>query len=158
MPRSKGGEPLEACEGCYNRKLSCQMEGRGRRTKRIMEKTGAKNPRDSSESEEESNVSRKEWLRHFSTMKVSPLRHAKPAAEPRRASLGAKVTGHRTTSRLAGIEAKKQLHKLHKSNITLKISQLKKKKSLLILQINTMRLGRPPAASGRLTPIPVQAL
>ena len=66
----------------------------------------AKKPRDSSESEEESNASGKEWLRHFSTMKVGPLRHAKPTAKLRRASPGAKVTGCRTTSRLAGLEAK----------------------------------------------------
>jgi len=151
MPRSKGGEPLEAYEGCYNRKLSCCMEGRGGRTKRIMEKTGAKKPRDSSESEEESNTSGKEWLRNFSTMKVGPPRHAKPAAEPRQASLGAKVTSCRMTSRPAALQAKKRLHKLCKFNITLNISQLKKKKSLLILQINTMRPGRPLAASSRLT-------
>src|SRR5882724_9921400 len=109
MPRSKGGELLEACKGCYNLKLSCQTGGRGGRTKNIMEKRGAKKLRDSSESEEESNVSGKEWLRNFSTMKVGPLRHAKPA-ESRRASPGAKVTGHRMTSRLAGLEAKKWLH------------------------------------------------
>jgi len=158
MPRSKGGELLEACEGCYNRKLSCRMGGRGGRTKRIMEKTGAKKPRHSSESKEERNASGKEWLRNFSTMKVGPPRHAKPAAELRQTSLGAKVTGCRMTSRPAGLEAKKRLHKLCKSNITLNISQLKKKKSLLILQINTMRPGRPPAASGRWTQRHVRAL
>src|SRR5882724_11092238 len=53
MPRSKGGELLEACEGCYTRKLSCQMGGRGRRNQKIMEKSGAKKLRDSSKSEEE---------------------------------------------------------------------------------------------------------
>src|SRR5882724_5300257 len=105
MPRSKGGEPLEACEGCYNRKLSCWTEARGGRTKRIMEKTGAKKLKDSSESEE-SNVSGKDWLRNFSTMKVGPPRHSKPAAEPRQASLGAKVTSRRMTSRPAGLEPK----------------------------------------------------
>src|SRR5882724_2089686 len=118
MPRSKGGELLEACEGCYTRKLSCRTGGRGRRTKKIVGKTGAKNLRESSKSEEESNASRKEWLRNFSTMKVGPPRHAKPA-KPRRASPGAKVTSHRTTSRLAGLEAKKWLHKLRKSQIAL---------------------------------------
>ena len=55
------------------------MGGMGGRTKKIMEKRGAKKPRDSSESKEESNMSRKEWLRNFSTMKVGPPRHAKPA-------------------------------------------------------------------------------
>src|SRR5882724_2839833 len=74
MPRSKGGEPLEACEGCYTWKLSCRMGGRGGRSIKIVGKTGAKNARESSESEE-SNVSGKEWLRNFSTMKVSPPRH-----------------------------------------------------------------------------------
>ena len=74
---------MEACEGCYTQKLSCRTGGRGWRTKKNMEKRGTKKPRDSSESEEESNVIRKEWLRNFSTMKVGPPRHAKPAAEPR---------------------------------------------------------------------------
>jgi len=83
MPRSKGGELLEACEGCYTQKLSCRTGGRGGRNQKIMEKRGAKKPRDSSESEEESNASRKEWLRNFSTMKVGPPRHVKHAAEPR---------------------------------------------------------------------------
>jgi len=119
MPRSKGGELLEACEGCYNRKLSCWMGGMGGRTKKIMEKRGAKKPRDSSESKEESNMSRKEWLRNFSTMKVGPPRHAKPAAKPRQASQGAKVTSHRTTSRPASLEAKRWLHKLREFQITL---------------------------------------
>ena len=58
------------------------MGGRGGRTKKGMEKRGAKKLRDSSESEE-SNASRKEWLKNFSTMKVGPPRHAKPAAELR---------------------------------------------------------------------------
>jgi len=48
----------------------------------MMEKRGAKMPRDSSESEE-SHTSRKEWLRNFSTMKVSPPRHIKHAAKLR---------------------------------------------------------------------------
>ena len=48
-----------------------------------MEKRGAKKPRDSSEGKEERNTSGKEWLRNFSTMKVGPPRHAKPAAELR---------------------------------------------------------------------------
>ena len=78
-----------------------------------MEKKGAKKPRDSSETEEESNASGKEWMRNFSTMKVSPPRHVKHAAEPRQASLGAKLTSHRTASRLAGLEAKRWLHKFH---------------------------------------------
>jgi len=119
MPRSKGAEPLEACEGCYTRKLSCQMRGRGGRTKKSMEKRGAKKLRDSRESKEESNASGKEWLKNFSTMKVGPPRHAKPAAKPRQASLGAKVTCCRTTSRLAGLEAKRWLHKLREFHTTL---------------------------------------
>src|SRR5882724_3332330 len=59
MPRSKGGELLEACEGCYTRKLSCQTGGRGGRSQKVMEKRGTKKPRNSSESNEESNVSGK---------------------------------------------------------------------------------------------------
>jgi len=86
-----------------------------------MEKRGAKELRDSIKSEEESNASGKEWLRNFSTMKVSPPRHVKHVAKPRPASLGAKVTSRRTTSRPAGLEAKRWLHKLHKSKTTLKI-------------------------------------
>ena len=77
-----------------------------------MEKRGAKKPRESSKSEEESNVSRKEWMRNFSTMKVGPPRYIKHVVELRQASLGAKVTGHRMTSRPAGLEAKRRLHKL----------------------------------------------
>ena len=142
---------MEACEGCYTQNLSFQMGGRGGRTKKGMEEKGAKKPRDSSESKEESNASRKEWLKNFSTMKVGPPRHAKPAAELRRASPGAKVTGRRTTSRPAGLEAKKRLHRLRKFTTTLQNPQLKKKKFQPILQINTMRPGRPLAASGRQT-------
>jgi len=72
---------LEACEGCYTGKLSYQTGERGGRNKKVMEKRGSKKPRDSSESEEESNMSGKEWLRNFSTMKVGPPRHVKHAAE-----------------------------------------------------------------------------
>jgi len=106
---------LEDCEGCYTQKLSCQMGGRGRGNQKIMEKRGAKKPRDSSESKEENNVSGKEWLRNFSTMQVSPPRHFKHVAKLRQASLGAKEkeTGCRMTSRPAGLEAKRWLHKLH---------------------------------------------
>ena len=78
---------MEVCKGCYTWKLSCQTGGRGRRNQKIMEKRGAKKPRDSSESEEESNASRKEWLRNFSTMKVTSnmrLNRDEPAWEPRR--------------------------------------------------------------------------
>ena len=74
---------MEACKGCYIQKLSCQTGGRGGRKKKVLEKRGAKKLRESSKSKEESNTSRKEWLRNFSTMKVRPLRHAKTAAEPR---------------------------------------------------------------------------
>jgi len=81
MPRSKGGEPLVACEGCYMRKLSCRTGGMGGRSQKVMGKRGTKKPRDSSESDEESNVSGKEWLRNFSMMKVGPPRHVKPTAE-----------------------------------------------------------------------------
>jgi len=72
---------LEACEGCYTCKLSCQTGGRGGRNKRHLEKKGAKKLRDSSESEEERNTSGKEWLRNFGTMKVGPPRHVKHAAK-----------------------------------------------------------------------------
>jgi len=51
---------LEACKGCYTQKLSCWTGGRGGRKKRVLEKRGAKKPRESSESEEESNMSRKD--------------------------------------------------------------------------------------------------
>src|SRR5882724_13037399 len=81
MPRSKGGEPLEACEGCYMQKLSCRTGGRGRRSQKVMGKRGTKKLRDSSKSDEESNTSGKEWLRNFSMMKVGPPRHVKPTAE-----------------------------------------------------------------------------
>jgi len=110
---------LEACEGCYTQKLSLKTGGRGGRNKKVLEKKGAKKPRDSSESEEERNASRKEWLRNFSTMKVGPPRHVKHAAEPRQASLGAKVTSCRMTSRPAGLEAKRRLHKLPEFQTTL---------------------------------------
>jgi len=125
MPRSKGGELLEACEGCYMRKLSCQTGGRGGRSQKVMEKRGTKKLGNSSESDEESKANGKEWLRSFSMMKVGPPRHVKPtaelkpAAEPKPASPGAKMTSRRTTSRPAGLEAKRRLHKLHKFKIIL---------------------------------------
>ena len=111
---------MEACKGCYTRKLSCQTGGRGGRNKKVMEKRGAKKLRESSKSKEERNVSGKECLRNFSTMKVGPPRHVKHVAKLRLAILGAKVTGCRTTSRPAGLEAKRWLHKLYKSKTTLK--------------------------------------
>ena len=98
---------MEACEGCYTRKLSCWTGGRGGRKKKVLEKRGAKKLRESSESEEESNMSRKEWLKTFSTMKVRPPRHIKHVDLPRQASLGAKLTSCRMTSRPVGLEAKK---------------------------------------------------
>src|SRR5882724_4552687 len=125
MPRSKGGEPLEACEGCYTRKLSFRTGGRGGRSQKVMGKRGTKKPGNSSKSDEESRANGKEWLRSFSTMKVGPPRHVKPTAEPKRAaelkraSLGAKMTSRRTTSRLAGLEAKRRLHRLRKFKILL---------------------------------------
>ena len=97
------------------------MGGRGGRNQKILKKRGAKKLRDSSESMDESNAHGKEWLRNFSTMKVSPPRHVKHVAKLRRASPGAKVTGRRMTSRSAGLEAKRRLHKLCKSKTTLKI-------------------------------------
>ena len=88
-----------------------------------MGKRGTKKLRNSSKSDEESNVSGKEWLRSFSMMKVGPPRHVKPmaelkrVAEPKRASLGAKMTSQRTTSRPAGLEAKRQLHNFVSSRL-----------------------------------------
>ena len=58
-------------------------------------------------------MSRREWLKKFSTMKVRPPKHIKPMAELGHASLGEKLTSHRMTSRLAGLAAKKRLHRLH---------------------------------------------
>ena len=90
-----------------------------------MGKRGTKKLRESSESDEESNASGKEWLRSFSTMKVGPPRHIKPmaklkqAAKLKRASPGAKMTSRRMTSRPAGLEAKRRLHKLRKFKIIL---------------------------------------
>ena len=90
-----------------------------------MEKRGTKKPGNSSKSDEESRVNGKEWLRSFSMMKVSPPRHVKPmaelkrAAELKQASPGAKMTSRRMTSRPAGLEAKRWLHKLRKSKIIL---------------------------------------
>ena len=72
-----------------------------------------KKPRESSKSEGESNTSGRKWLKKFSTMKVEPPKHIKPAAKLRHASSGAKLTSHRTTSRVAGLEAKKKLNRLH---------------------------------------------
>jgi len=76
-----------------------------------MEERGVKKSRERSESEEESNTSGREWLKKFSTMKVGPPWHLKPVAELRCSSLGAKLTSHRTTSRLAGLEAQKWLNR-----------------------------------------------
>jgi len=104
---------LEACEGCYTQKLSFQTRGWGWRKKNVMEERGVKTPRESSEIEEESNVSGREWLKTFITMKVGLPRHIKLMAELRQASLGAKLTSHRMTSRMTGLEAKKWLNKLH---------------------------------------------
>ena len=84
-----------------------------------MEKKGAKKLRDSSKSKEESNASGNEWLRNFSTMKVGPPRHIKHVAKLRQSSPGAKMTSCRTTSRPAGLEAKRWLHKLRKFQTTL---------------------------------------
>jgi len=86
LPRSKGGQLLEACKGCYTRKLSCWTAGRGGRKKRIVEERGMKKLRESSKSKGESNMSRREWLKKFSTMKVRPPKHIKPMAELRCAS------------------------------------------------------------------------
>ena len=78
-----------------------------------MEERGAKKPRESSKSEEESNMSGREWLKKFNTIKVRLPWHLKPVVEKRHPSSGAKLTGCRMTSGLAGLEAKKQLNKLH---------------------------------------------
>jgi len=72
---------LEACEDFDTRKLSCLTRGRGRRKKEVLERRGAKKPRYSIKSEE--NMSGKEWLKNFSTMKVGHPRHIKPEAKPR---------------------------------------------------------------------------
>jgi len=61
----------------------CQTGGRGGRKKNVLEKRGAKKLRESSKSEEESNASGKEWMRNFSTIKVSHPRHTKHVAELR---------------------------------------------------------------------------
>jgi len=81
---------LEACEGCYTRKLSCQTTGRGGRKKQAMGERDAKKLRESSESDGESNTSGREWLKTFSTMKVRPPKHIKPTAGPRHGTLGAR--------------------------------------------------------------------
>jgi len=86
--QEQGRRTIGACEGCYTQKLSARWEEGVGGPEKIVGKTGAKKARESSKSEEESNASRKEWLRNFSTMK-SVLRgmpnlpnQDEPAREP----------------------------------------------------------------------------
>jgi len=69
-------------------------------------------PGESSESDEEGNEGRWEWLTRFSTMKVGPLKHARPATKTKCLGLRVRVTTHRMMSRQAGLEAKKRLKRL----------------------------------------------
>jgi len=92
LPKSKGGQLLEACEGCSTQKLSCWTTGRGRRKKQTVGERDAKKLRESSESGGESNTSGRELLKMFSTMKVGPPKHIKPVAELRHGTLGARPT------------------------------------------------------------------
>jgi len=109
--RFKGGQPLEACQGCYTRKISCQTVGKGGRKKVTMEVRDMKNMEDSSESKGEGDESGREWLNKFSTMKVGLPKHTKPMTELKGLSSEAKVITCRVTSRLAGVEVKRRLKK-----------------------------------------------
>ena len=93
MPgQEQGRAAAGGLQGVLHLKLSCQTAGRVRRKKKTMEERGAKKLRESSESNGESNMSGKEWLRTFSTMKVGPLKHIKPVAKLRHATSGARLT------------------------------------------------------------------
>jgi len=50
---------------------------------KTMEERGVQKLKESSKSEEESNTSRREWLKKFSTMKVGPPQHLKPTVKLR---------------------------------------------------------------------------
>ena len=90
LPRSKGGQLLEACKGCFTRKLSCWTTGRGRRKKQAMGERNARKLRESSKSDGESNMSRREWLKTFSTMKFGLPKHIKTVAGLRHGTSGAR--------------------------------------------------------------------
>ena len=116
MPRTKGGQPLDACAGCFRQKLSCQTGGMGGRRKFVKGKQSA-DSRESSESDEESDVSGKDWLARFSTMKVGPPRHIKATKGATNATATptdtrTKLTGQRATVRAAGMAAKNRIDKL----------------------------------------------
>src|SRR5882724_3416576 len=93
LPRSKGGQPLEACEGCYTQKLSFWTAWRGGRKKQTVGERDSKKLRESSKSNGESDMSRREWLRTFSTMKVRLPKHIKPVAGLRQGTSGARPAG-----------------------------------------------------------------
>jgi len=100
----KGGRLLATCTKCFVWKVSCQTGGAGgrkKKTKKIHETT------DSGETSEE-DVRGRGWLeRHSTITKVGPPIHARPPA----ADVGIPQTTQRTTTRNAGIEAKKRIER-----------------------------------------------
>ena len=50
-------------------------------------------------------------------MKVGPPKHTRPTNESKCLGSGVRVTAHRMMSRLAGLEAKKRLKRLHESSL-----------------------------------------
>jgi len=93
----KGSQLLEACTACFGWKVSCWTAGRGSRKKASVKDHSARKPEESIESDEAGDESRWEWLTRFSNLKEGPAKHAKPTAETKHLSLGAKVTAHRMT-------------------------------------------------------------
>jgi len=49
----------------------------------------------------------------FSTIKIGPLRHAKPMTEDKHLESGERIISQQIMSRLAGLEAKNKLEQLH---------------------------------------------
>jgi len=88
------------------------MGGKGGRKKMSAKDHSVGKPGESSESDEEGNEGRWEWLTRFSTMKVGPPKNTKPITKTKHLALAVRVTTHRMMSRLAGLRGKKRLERL----------------------------------------------
>ena len=120
MPRTKGGRHLDTCGECFRRKVSCRTGGAGGRKKR-------KSVEESTDSGEgtEDDAGGRGWLErhstkvgpHGTTTKVGPPTHAKPTGAATEGTKAKAETRNepmirRTTTRNAGLVAKKRIERL----------------------------------------------